>query len=264
MSAKTAAEPPQQAVVIITGAGAGIGRACALRFARAGCAVLSADLDETSAGDTRDQILQGGGQALALAIDVSDAGSCERMATTALDAWGRIDVLVANAGVQIGGNLLEATENDWETILGVNSKGVALCCRSVLPSMIAQARGSIVINSSINALRGSPGMAIYDMSKAAVLGLARSLAVEYGSRGIRVNAVCPGNTITDFHIKRMAEKGIDVDQIREMSSGYALLGRAAEPGEIANAVYFLASEEASFITGHTLCVDGGFSVTGGA
>ena len=107
-------------------------------------------------------------------------------------------------------------------------------------------------------------MAIYDMSKAGVLGLTRSLAAEFGPHGIRVNAVCPGNTITDFHINRMAERGVTVEQIRDMSQGYGLLGRAAEPEEIANAVHFLACEEASFITGQALIVDGGFSVTGRA
>jgi meso-butanediol dehydrogenase/(S,S)-butanediol dehydrogenase/diacetyl reductase len=184
------------------------------------------------------------------------------MAKAAIEKWGRIDVLVANAGVQIGGSLLDAKERDWETILGVNSRGVAYSCRAVLPAMITRSSGAIVITSSINAVRGSAGMAIYDMSKAAVLALVRNLAVEHGSQGIRVNAVCPGNTITDFHINNMAKQGIDIEQLREMTHGYALLGRAAEPEEIANAIYFLGSEQASFITGQTLCVDGGFSARG--
>ena len=102
------------------------------------------------------------------------------------------------------------------------------------------------------------------MSKAGVLALTRNLATEFGSRGIRVNAVCPGNTLTEFHIDNMAEKGVSIEQLREMTMGYGLLGRVAEPGEIANVIYFLASDEASFITGQSLVVDGGFSVTGQA
>jgi 2-hydroxycyclohexanecarboxyl-CoA dehydrogenase len=234
-----------------------------LRFSRAGFAVLVSDISAHSANSSCKEITDHGGTAHALVSDVSSAESCQAMANTAVELWGRIDVLVANAGVQTGGSLLDSHESDWDKILGVNLKGVAHSCKAVLPAMIRQSEGAIVINSSINALLGSAGMAIYDMSKAAVLALVRNLAVEYGGTGIRVNAVCPGNTITDFHINRMAEKGITVDQIRQMSKGYALLDRAAEPEEIANAIHFLASAEASFITGQTLCVDGGFSVTGG-
>jgi len=255
-------ENTQPKVAIVTGAASGIGRACAVRFAKAGCAVMASDLNEGGADDTCRQIIGSGGEAVAQVTDIANEDSCNEMAQSALKRWGRIDFLVANAGVQIGGSLLDATEDDWQTILGVNSVGTARSCKAVLPSMIEQGSGAIVINSSINAVTGSPGMAIYDMSKAAVLALTRSLAAEYGEKGIRVNAVCPGNTITDFHINSLAEKGITVEQIREMTKGYALLQRAAEPSEIANAIYFLASDEASFVTGQALCVDGGYSVTG--
>lgn len=250
-------------VAIVTGAGSGIGRACALRFFRAGYAVMASDLNEDSALKTCAQITSSGGKAVAQHTDIASESSCQAMAQSAIDQWGRIDVLVANAGVQIGGGLLQATREQWDAIIGVNAAGTAYSCKAVLPAMVAQSRGAIVINASINAVRGSASMTLYDMSKAAVLALARSLAVGYGESGIRVNAVCPGNTITDFHINTLAKKGICLEQIREMTSGYGLLKRAAEPAEIANAIYFLASEEASFITGQTLCVDGGFSVTGG-
>lgn len=249
---------------IVTGAGSGIGKACALRFAQAGYRLMVADTSDTAAQATCDQVSQMGGDARKQLTDVANSASCEAMATAALDRWGRIDVLVANAGVQIGGSLLEASETDWDTIIGVNQKGVAYCCKAVLPTMLQQQSGAIVITSSINALRGKAGMAVYDMSKAAVLGLTRSLAVEHGRSGIRINAVCPGDTLTEFHIDKMAEQGVGIDQLRDMTQGYALLGRVAEPAEIANAIHFLASDEASFITGQTLCVDGGFSVTGGA
>lgn len=211
-----------------------------------------------------DQVTAASGDVLWIPADVSQASACEQVVQQALSAWGRIDMLVANAGVQIGGSLLEADEGDWERILAVNLKGVAYCCKAVIPAMLQQGSGSIVVVSSVNALVGSPGMAIYDMSKAGVLALMRSLATEFGLRGIRVNAVCPGNTLTDFHVEKMARKGVSIEQIRTMTSGYGLLGRIAEPDEIANAIHFLASEQASFITGHALVVDGGFSVTGRA
>ena len=199
---------------------------------------------------------------MALPADVSVPADCDALAAAVLDRWGRIDVLVANAGVQVGGSLLDMDEAVWARVLDVNMNGVAYCCRAVLPAMREQGDGSIVIVSSVNAVIGSAGMAVYDMSKAGVLALMRNIATEYGRDGIRANAVCPGNTITDFHIATMAKQGKTVDDIRALMSDYGLLGRAAEPAEIANAVNFLAGDESSFITGHTLVVDGGYSITG--
>jgi len=249
-------------VAIVTGAAAGIGKACALRFARDGVRLVLSDIESGRLQALADLIGGQGGECLCVTADVADAAASDEAAQQALAAWGRLDMLVANAGVQIGGGLLDASEQDWDRLLGVNLKGVAWSCKSVIPAMLQQGSGSIVIISSVNALVGSAGMAIYDMTKAAVLALLRNLAAEFGLRGIRVNAVCPGNTLTDFHIDKMAKKGMSADQIRQMTRGYGLLGRIAEPEEIANAVCFLAGEQASFITGHTLVVDGGFSVTG--
>ena len=248
-------------VVIITGAGAGIGKACALRFSQAGYRVVVADLSIQSAEQVCELIIDEGGQAIACAGDVSKESDCQKVVESAIDHWGKVNALVANAGIQVSGRLLDSTEDDWDKIIGINMKGVAYSCKTVLPHMIENKSGAIVINSSINALLGSEGMAIYDMSKAGVLGLMRHLAVDHGKHGIRVNAVCPGNTITDFHINNFAKKGIDVDGIREMTKGYGLLDRAAEPHEIANVIYFLVSDEASFITGQTIVADGGFSIT---
>jgi len=247
---------------IVTGAGSGIGKACALRFAEAGIRVAVTDISSELLEPLSKEIATEGGESLSFVADVSDTAACENVVQQVRSAWASVDILVANAGVQIGGSLLEATESDWNEILAVNLKGVAYSCKAVVPAMLANGSGAIVVISSISAIVGSRGMAIYDMSKAAVLALTRNLATEFGLEGIRVNAVCPGNTITDFHINRMAKQGVTVEQIREMTAGYGLLGRAAEPREVANAVYFLASDEASFITGHTLIVDGGFSVTG--
>ena len=247
---------------VITGAGAGIGKACARYFANQGFRVVVTDIDPDRAAQAIAEINEAGSEAIGVTGDISLEETAREIREKTLGAWGRIDVLVANAGIQTGGSLLDTGERDWDKVIAVNLKGVAHSCKSVLPAMREQQHGAIVIVSSVNALVGSAGMAMYDASKAAVLALMRNLAVENGEYGIRVNAVCPGATITDYHLQqRAAGKGISAQQLRETARGYGLLGRAAEPEEIAGAIYFLASAEASFITGQTLFVDGGFSVT---
>jgi 2-hydroxycyclohexanecarboxyl-CoA dehydrogenase len=254
--------PERDRVVLITGAASGIGRACAALFAERAYRVVLADFAGEKLDRATSAIAGNGCDATALPLDIADRDACEAAAASIVRTCGRIDVLVANAGIQVGGSLLETPEQDWQRILAVNLNGTAYSARAVIPAMLDRGSGAIVIVSSVNALVGTPGMAVYDMSKAAVLGLTRSLAAEYGSRGIRVNAVCPGNTLTDFHLDAMASKGLSANDVREMTRGYGLLGRIAEPREIARAIAFLAGDEASFITGQALAVDGGFSVAG--
>lgn len=248
-------------VCIVTGGAAGIGRACAARFLASGFAVLVADLDgeaaartTTALGDTPDTQIAG------ITCDVAREADCLQMAHEAMQRWGRIDVLVGNAGVQTPGRLLDATEEDWSRVVSVNLRGVVNSCRAVLPAMLARRDGRIVLVSSVNALRSPPGMALYDMAKSGVTGLTRSLAVEHGNEGIRVNAVCPGATLTDHHLRAAALRGETADDLRAKTRGYGALGRVAEPAEIAAAIHFLASDEASFVTGATLVVDGGWSI----
>ncbi len=248
-------------VAIVTGGASGIGRATCLRFALEGYNIVVADLDTKAGNATVNEIIDNDGNAIFVATDVSNEQSCIDLATKAVKKWGQIDVLVANAGVQIGGDLLTATEADWNRILGVNLKGVAYCCRAALPHMIRKNAGAIVITSSNNAFVGCPDMAIYDASKAALLALTRSLACKHGADGIRVNAICPGATVTDFHEKKAAETGVSPAELREMTKGYGLIGRAAEPSEIASVIHFLASADASFVTGQAIIADGGASVT---
>lgn len=254
--------PERGRVALITGAASGIGRACAALFAERAYRVVLADFEGEKLDRATSDIAGNGCDATALPLDITDSDACEAAAASVVRTCGRIDVLVANAGIQVGGSLLETPEQDWQRILAVNFNGTAYSARAVIPAMLNRGSGAIVIISSVNALVGTPGMAVYDMSKAAVLGLTRSLAAEYGSRGIRVNAVCPGNTLTDFHLDAMAGKGLSADDVREMTRGYGLLGRIAEPREIAQAIVFLAGDDASFITGQALPVDGGFSVAG--
>ena len=249
-------------IAVITGAGAGIGRACAGYFAKQGYRVVIADIDPERVAKATAEITGSGDEAIGITGDISLEQTALEIKEKTLAAWGRIDALVANAGIQTGGSLLDTGEPDWDLVLAVNLKGVAHSCKSVLPVMRGQRRGSIVIVSSVNASVGSAGMAMYDASKAAVLALMRNLAVENGEYGIRVNAVAPGATLTDYHLQKAAARGMTGQQLREATRGYGLLGRAAEPEELAAAICFLASDEASFITGQTLFVDGGFSVTG--
>jgi meso-butanediol dehydrogenase/(S,S)-butanediol dehydrogenase/diacetyl reductase len=253
----------QARVCIVTGGGAGIGRACAQRFAREGYRVVVADRDEAAARQTVAEIVQHrGAQAMAIGCDVALEPQCQAVAAETLSRWGRIDVLIGNAGVQTPGRLIDASEEEWTGIVGVNLRGIVNSCRAVLPAMIARGDGRIVLVSSINALRSPPGMAIYDMSKAGVIGIMRSLAVDHGGDGIRVNAVCPGATLSDHHLKAAAARGESAADLREQTRGYGALGRVAEPAEIAAAIHFLASDEASFVTGAALVVDGGFTVKG--
>ncbi len=250
-------------VCIVTGGGAGIGRACVELFAQHGYRVAAADMDvaaaRSAAASARDSH---GVETIGAGCDVADARACETMAREALDRWGRIDVMVGNAGIQTPGRLLDATESDWERLVAVNLKGVVNSCRAVLPAMIERRDGRIVLVSSINALLAPTGMALYDMTKAGVLGIMRSLAVDHGRDGIRVNAVCPGATLTDHHLRAAAAQGMSEGDLRRRTAGYALLGRVAEPSEIASAIHFLASDAASFVTGATLVVDGGFTIRG--
>ncbi len=249
-------------IAIVTGGGAGIGRAAAERLAKDGYGVLIADMSEVDGRAAAEVITSAGGDAMFVPTNVAKPADAEAMADAALKRWGRIDVLVANAGIQDGGDLLSTAEADWDRILAVNLKGAGFCCRAVLPSLRVQG-GAIVITSSINAVRAVPDMAIYDASKAAVLGLMRSLACRHGTEGIRVNAICPGATLTDFHLRRAASKGVSAGQIRQQTKGYGLLGRVAEPAEIAAVIAFLAGDDASFVTGQAILVDGGASVIAG-
>ena len=245
---------------VITGAGSGIGKACAIRFAEAGAGVVVVDCDDDAGRQTVGELEKTGTDAVFCHADVSREGNCIDFARQAIDRFGRIDVLVANAGIRAFGTIMDSTEDDWDRMLAVNLKGVNFSCKAVLPKMIEQRSGAIVLIGSTTAMTGRTNMPIYDVTKFGVLSLNRSLAATYGEFGIRVNAICPSKTITEFHIGKARDKGISPSELRAQFEDYGLLGRAAEPAEIAAAVYFMASPEASFITGQHLMVDGGYSI----
>jgi len=251
----------KSSVAVVTGGACGIGRACVERFTQNGSAVLFTDRSEPDGLKTLRELGESGSRVSFLAGDVSDPVHCQQAIDMAVTQFGRVDMLVANAGVQTPGGLLESTSADWERVINVNLMGVVNICKAAIPVMLAQGAGSIVVVSSLNALRGFPGMAAYDASKAAVIAVTRDIAVEYGGR-IRANAVCPGATLTDYHARRAAARGINRDELRRSTSGYGLVGRAAEPMEIAAVIGFLAGPDASFVTGQVIVADGGYSVIG--
>jgi 3-oxoacyl-[acyl-carrier protein] reductase len=241
-------------VAIVTGAGSGIGRAIALRAAGEGAAVVVADLDPPGGRETVDQIVQTAGRAVCVDTDVTRAADVQRLVETALSAYGRIDVLVNNAAIGGGDDILATDEATWDRIVAVVLKSVFLCTRAVLPRMLEQRGGSIVNISSVNALTGL-GEEAYSAAKAGVINLTQNLAIRYGQYGVRANVICPGTIRTPIWRQRV-EKRPDVFDI--LTRWYPI-GRVGEPEDVANATIFLASDEASFVTGAILTVDGGLT-----
>ena len=245
-------------VAVITGGGAGIGKACAVRFAEEGMKIVIGDLSAEDGAQTLAVLKEMGAEAVFLHGSIADECFTTSLASAALDRWGSIDVLVANAANRNFTPLQYATAQEWDEMLAVNLKGTAFSCKAVLPQMISQQAGAIVLISSVHHQLGRSQMPIYDATKAGIVSLTKSLAVDHARDGIRANAVCPGFTVTDFHMRKAVAEGRSVEELKRSKVG--LLQRPADPSEIAAAVYFLASDEASFITGQALMVDGGLSV----
>ena len=241
-------------VALITGGGAGIGAATARLFVREGASVLLVDQDRK----TPDRFLKG--SAISFQADVSDANAANEAVKRVLKKFGRLDILVNNAAMRNYSAVAKATPEEWRAVLGVNLVGAANYCRAALPALRSSGSGSIVNVSSCYALTGRKGMAIYDASKAALIALTRTLAHEEAEYGVRANAVCPGSTLTDFHVKRGRKAGKTMAELRRARDDNSLMGRWASPEEIAYPILWLASDEASFVTGAALPVDGGLSI----
>ena len=240
--------------VLVTGAGMGIGKAIALAAAREGAFVIAADLEASSAESTVQLIGLAGGEALAL--DVSDFAGVEKAAAALGAHERRPDVLVNNAATWTIKPFLETGPADWERDLKVTLLGTLICCRVFLPRMIERGHGSIVNIASDAARVGETGWAVYSAAKGGVISFTKSLAREVGKSGIRVNAVSPGTTRTE------KVKAFLPEENQSKAARMYPLGRLAEPEEVAQAVVFLASERASFITGQVLSVSGGYTMAG--
>jgi meso-butanediol dehydrogenase/(S,S)-butanediol dehydrogenase/diacetyl reductase len=252
----------QGRVALVTGGGGGIGEATGRLFAEEGAAVALVDASAEAVTAAAQGIIDSvaGACVLPLVADVAREDQARRAVDDAAARFGGLHCLVNVAGVRVYRPLADATTEDWQLILSVNVLGTAHCCQAALPHLRTAGDGTIVNVSSVYGVMGRGGMGQYDTTKAAVLGLTRALAVEEAAHGIRVNAVCPGSTITPYHVRRAASQGQTEAELRRRTAKENLLGRWAEPREVAHPILFLACPESSYITGATLMVDAGKSI----
>lgn len=245
-------------VVLITGAGSGIGRAMALAFAREGAAVWAADVNAQAARETAELAAASGETAVPWQADVSDAAEVQAMIAACVGRFGRLDVLCNNAGIGVAGRCHETDEADLDRILAVNVRGPFLGCKYAIPVFLRQGGGIIVNTSSVAGMVGVRERAAYCTSKAAVVGLTRSLAADYARDNIRVNAICPGTVETPWVARINAHLG-DYAEVREQMNARQLIGRMGTPEEVAAAALYLAAPEAGFVHGSCLIIDGGLT-----
>ena len=248
-------------VAVITGAASGQGRAAARLFAKEGARVVVADLNDEGAQEVVRDITDSGGEAATARVDVSREAEVEDMIRQAVEEFGRLDVLFNNAGVGYSASdrmkmasVVETPEKDWDAILAINLKGVAMGCKHAIPIMEEQGGGAIVNNASINALVGLPGADAYTAAKGGIVSLTRVLAVDWGPKNIRINCICPGGVETPMIAPVLSD-----EQVLSLMRESTPLGRLARPEEIAQVALFLASDEASYLNGAIIPVDGGWT-----
>lgn len=243
-------------VVLITGASSGIGYATALAFAKEGAKLFIADIQDEQGRQIASEIQNLGTECTYIHCDVSKTKEVEHMVTEVVKHHGRIDIAYNNAGIEGEvAPLGDSTEKNFDNVIGINLKGVWACMKYEIPQMLKQKGGVIVNCSSIAGIVGSAGISIYDASKHGVIGLTKTAALEYAGQNIRINAVCPAGVKTPM-LERFIHGNPEVE--KQMDAMHPI-GRAANPGEIADAVLYLSSDRASFITGHEMLVDGGYT-----
>lgn len=246
---------------IVTGGGVGIGEAICMRFAREGANVVLAELEADNGQETADSINgQDGGRALFCQTDTSDSESVARMVECATTEFGTVDILVNNAAAFVFGKVEDVTMNDWHRVFGVNVIGYANCVREVLPTFRRAGSGSVVNIASVSAFIAQPEFVPYNASKGAVAQLTRCLAMDLAADNVRVNAICPGAVKTRATDKHIDSLGLDREQSYVEFGRDSLMRRMGEPSEIASVALFLASDDASFMTGAHVVVDGGATV----
>jgi 2-keto-3-deoxy-L-fuconate dehydrogenase len=243
---------------LVTGAGSGIGAAIAATFARAGAHVVVTDLNEETAVATAERVIANGGHADALPLDVRDEAACTRVVGRVHDSAGRIDILVNNAGIGHVGTMLTTAVDDLDRLYAVNVRGMFNVTKAALPAMIARRHGVIVNMASAAGVVGLRDRLAYSISKFAVVGMTKSMALDHALDGIRVNCICPGRVETPWVAQRIKEYPDPERAYKDMASSQAI-GRMGTPDEIAAAALYLASDEAAFITGTALNIDGGWT-----
>jgi NAD(P)-dependent dehydrogenase (short-subunit alcohol dehydrogenase family) len=246
-------------VAFVTGAGRGIGMAIAHKMAHEGATVALGDIDFESAQSAAEELLRRDFQALAIQTDITRETEVQAAVSRAIERFGRVDILVNNAGKNFYFDAATMSEADWDSAMNVDVKGAWLCCKYVLPSMKAARAGSIINIASVHARITAPGYFPYAAAKSALVGLTRNLALDYAPYNIRVNAICPGWVRTAL-VQGWFDQQADPKAAEDRVLGFQPLRRIGTPEEIANFVAFIASDEASFITGAELVIDGGMSI----
>lgn len=240
-------------VAIVTGGGKGIGEAISQAYAEEGAAVIVADIDVEAAGQVQEAISAKGGKASAMAVDVAEAASIKTMVDATIEAHGRIDVLVNNAGVRFIKGFLQHSEDDWNKMLQINLTGPFLCAQAVVPHMLAGGGGRIINLASIASFMGRPNRCAYVAAKTGLLGLTRAMAADMAGKNIRVNAIAPGMIASPFN-----QSFAEADDTGPAWAQENLIGRWGQPQDIAGAAVFLASDDSDFVNGAEIKVDGGW------
>jgi len=248
----------QDKICLVTGGGSGLGRAIAERFCAEGARVTVVGRRAEALEASVAAITAAGGEAHAVVADIADPAQAARCVREVAERWGRIDVLVNNAGAVIRKPCAELSVEEWDSVMDVNLRAVFLMCHEVLPHMVASGGGSIVNVASISALRGQPNACVYSASKAGVVNFARSIANDYGRHGVRANNILPGLVETELSRSRLKPGETWEEVMRAQFLPHYPLGRVGQPADIANAALFLASDEASWISGIDLIVDGAY------
>ena len=249
---------PEGGVAVITGGGSGIGRAMALAFVAEGARVFVADMGGADAEETVRQVVQAGGDAAAFQADVSRSADVQAMIAACLDRLSRIDVLCNNAGIGSTQSVVDTPEDVWEAVFAVNVRGMFLCCKYAIPHMIEAGGGVIVNTASVAGLVGLKNRAAYCASKGAVVSLTRAMAVDHVQQKIRCNCICPG-TVDSPWVGRLLDAAPDPVAERAALVARQPMGRLGTPEEVARAAVYLASDDADFVTGSALVIDGGLT-----